>query len=149
MHHLYMLENSLKILLCCLSVYKLLLKKTKTVWNYFHTVDMADYLLPLSYYSIKSIGFQYITEIYTANSIKKDGDNTYAMSVFSVAATENHCCLASGDHIRNKQKIRTLHQSVKSSDYSFLVGRGGFEPPKSSTADLQSAPFGHSGTYPY
>ena len=31
----------------------------------------------------------------------------------------------------------------------FLVGRGGFEPPKSLTADLQSAPFGHSGTYPY
>ena len=50
---------------------------------------------------------------------------------------------------RNKQKIRTLHQSVKSSDYSFLVGRGGFEPPKSLTADLQSAPFGHSGTYPH
>ena len=30
-----------------------------------------------------------------------------------------------------------------------MVGRGGFEPPKSETADLQSAPFGHSGTYPY
>ena len=30
-----------------------------------------------------------------------------------------------------------------------MVGRGGFEPPKSLTADLQSAPFGHSGTYPY
>ena len=29
-----------------------------------------------------------------------------------------------------------------------MVGRGGFEPPKSVTADLQSAPFGHSGTYP-
>ena len=29
-----------------------------------------------------------------------------------------------------------------------LVDRGGFEPPKSATADLQSAPFGHSGTYP-
>ena len=29
-----------------------------------------------------------------------------------------------------------------------MVGRGGFEPPKSKTADLQSAPFGHSGTYP-
>ena len=52
-------------------------------------------------------------------------------------------------HITYKQKIRTLHQSVKSSDYSVLVGRGGFEPPKSLTADLQSAPFGHSGTYPY
>ena len=49
----------------------------------------------------------------------------------------------------SKQKIRTLHQSVKSSDYLFLVGRDGFEPSKSLTADLQSAPFGHSGTYPY
>ena len=31
----------------------------------------------------------------------------------------------------------------------FMVGAGGFEPPKSSTTDLQSAPFGHSGTLPY
>ena len=30
-----------------------------------------------------------------------------------------------------------------------MVGRDGFEPSKSLTADLQSAPFGHSGTYPY
>ena len=30
-----------------------------------------------------------------------------------------------------------------------LVGRGGFEPPKSVTADLQSAPFSHSGIFPY
>ncbi len=29
-----------------------------------------------------------------------------------------------------------------------MVGRAGFEPAKSETADLQSAPFGHSGTYP-
>ncbi len=29
-----------------------------------------------------------------------------------------------------------------------LVGEGGFEPPKSLTTDLQSAPFGHSGTLP-
>ncbi len=29
------------------------------------------------------------------------------------------------------------------------VDGGGFEPPKSETADLQSAPFGHSGTRPY
>ena len=29
-----------------------------------------------------------------------------------------------------------------------LVGGGGFEPPKSSTTDLQSAPFGHSGILP-
>ena len=30
-----------------------------------------------------------------------------------------------------------------------MVGEGGFEPPKSVTTDLQSAPFGHSGTPPY
>ena len=30
-----------------------------------------------------------------------------------------------------------------------MVGAGGFEPPKSETTDLQSAPFGHSGTLPY
>ena len=29
------------------------------------------------------------------------------------------------------------------------MGRDGFEPSKSVTADLQSAPFGHSGTRPY
>ena len=26
---------------------------------------------------------------------------------------------------------------------------GGFEPPKALLTDLQSAPFGHSGTLPY
>ena len=31
----------------------------------------------------------------------------------------------------------------------FLVGEGGFGPPKSLTTDLQSAPFGHSGIPPY
>ena len=30
-----------------------------------------------------------------------------------------------------------------------LVEEDGFEPSKSSTTDLQSAPFGHSGTPPY
>ena len=30
-----------------------------------------------------------------------------------------------------------------------VVEEGGFEPPKSMTTDLQSAPFGHSGTPPY
>lgn len=29
-----------------------------------------------------------------------------------------------------------------------MVGREGFEPPKAEPADLQSAPFGHSGTCP-
>ena len=28
------------------------------------------------------------------------------------------------------------------------MGSDGFEPPKQEAADLQSAPFGHSGNYP-
>ena len=32
---------------------------------------------------------------------------------------------------------------------SFLVGRDGFEPSKQLATDLQSAPFSHSGTFPY
>ena len=35
-----------------------------------------------------------------------------------------------------------------SSPFILLVGRDGFEPSKSQTTDLQSAPFGHSGTFP-
>ena len=35
------------------------------------------------------------------------------------------------------------------SQCSFLVGEGGFEPPKALPADLQSVPFGHSGIPPY
>ena len=31
----------------------------------------------------------------------------------------------------------------------FMVEEGGFEPPKLQATDLQSAPFGHSGTLPY
>ena len=30
-----------------------------------------------------------------------------------------------------------------------MVEEGGFEPPKRNATDLQSAPFGHSGTPPY
>ena len=30
-----------------------------------------------------------------------------------------------------------------------VVDRGGFEPPKAELSDLQSDPFGHSGTCPY
>ena len=32
--------------------------------------------------------------------------------------------------------------------WRIMVGEGGFEPPKRYATDLQSAPFGHSGTLP-
>ena len=41
--------------------------------------------------------------------------------------------------------IRTPHGGFT----PFMVGKDGFEPPKVKPADLQSAPFGHSGTCPY
>ncbi len=42
-----------------------------------------------------------------------------------------------------------VKKSVLKFQYAFLVGEGGFEPPKLKAADLQSVPFGHSGTLPY
>ena len=44
---------------------------------------------------------------------------------------------------RIKQKTSVFSTLV------FLVGAGGFEPPKLKAADLQSVPIGHSGTRPY
>ena len=34
------------------------------------------------------------------------------------------------------------------SSFSYMVEGGGFEPPKAEPSDLQSDPFGHSGTPP-
>ena len=45
-------------------------------------------------------------------------------------------------------QIEFMHKKMTDNNGHYLVGKGGFEPPKSTTADLQSAPFGHSGTYP-
>ena len=45
--------------------------------------------------------------------------------------------------LQNKKLQRTKYARA------FLVGAGGFEPPKLKAADLQSVPIGHSGTRPY
>ena len=64
-------------------------------------------------------------------------------SEFCAVHRNLRCCT------RRKRKIRTLLQSETGSDFSCLVGAGGFEPPKLKAADLQSVPIGHSGTRPY
>ena len=46
------------------------------------------------------------------------------------------------EEIKDNRK-RDIHRM------SLLVEGGGFEPPKQVATDLQSAPFGHSGTPPY
>ena len=48
----------------------------------------------------------------------------------------------------NKLLKKNKKGSLLSNDPAFLVGDGGFEPPKSKTTDLQSAPFGRSGNLP-
>ncbi len=40
------------------------------------------------------------------------------------------------------------HKSPSNDGLKYLVGEDGFEPSKSVTTDLQSAPFGRSGTLP-
>ena len=47
-------------------------------------------------------------------------------------------------HAQVKQKLQRNKYAR-----AFLVGAGGFEPPKLKAADLQSVPIGHSGTRPY
>ena len=47
-----------------------------------------------------------------------------------------------------QQLERSLTQQFQITN-NLNVGSGGFEPPKSKTADLQSAPFGHSGNCPF
>ena len=47
-----------------------------------------------------------------------------------------------------KQPSPTQNKKPTYWSVSVLVGEGGFEPPKLKAADLQSVPFGHSGTLP-
>ena len=42
-----------------------------------------------------------------------------------------------------------LYSNLSRISIVFLMGGGGFEPPKQVAADLQSVPFGHSGIHPY
>ena len=47
----------------------------------------------------------------------------------------------------SKKKNKVIKKHLQNED-AFFVGSDGFEPPKLEAADLQSAPFGHSGNYP-
>ena len=67
----------------------------------------------------------------------------------SAAGSGRRCCCSnpptfvSLTHKQNKKLQRAKYARA------FLVGAGGFEPPKLKAADLQSVPIGHSGTRPY
>ena len=55
------------------------------------------------------------------------------------------CSISSFESVLSHQK-KDQHPKVL---VFFLVGEDGFEPSKRNAADLQSVPFGHSGTPPY
>ena len=63
-----------------------------------------------------------------------------------VKPTSSHCPLDNGILLSNPSpcKKELTPKGVSSS----LVGEDGFEPSKRNAADLQSVPFGHSGTPP-
>ena len=50
---------------------------------------------------------------------------------------------------QQKSPINWAFHGTYLSYIPILVEEGGFEPPKRKATDLQSAPFGHSGTLPY
>ena len=52
------------------------------------------------------------------------------------------------DIIRDQRERISLKKSACFASGFFLVGEDGFEPSKRNAADLQSVPFGHSGTPP-
>ena len=47
------------------------------------------------------------------------------------------------------KKVASVVKQPSIMEFSFKVGREGFEPPKALPIDLQSTPFGHSGISPY
>ena len=64
------------------------------------------------------------------------------------------CCSSQLSYSRNiKLRFRvpglpTFEPTTRTFNPFSMVERGGFEPPKASPTDLQSVPFGHSGTSP-
>ena len=59
-------------------------------------------------------------------------------------STESEIC-----KVQALRKMDTKRKNGQKPQFqAVLVGESGFEPLKSSTTDLQSAPFGHSGTPP-
>ena len=71
---------------------------------------------------------------------KRAGENSFFM-MRSIASCAQHASRAA--------RRASLKKSACKASGFFLVGEDGFEPSKRNAADLQSVPFGHSGTPPY
>ena len=76
-------------------------------------------------------------------TLKRDDMQKRAIkSLFLMIYTQTSCVMICHYSVMDKKILVPKNED-------FLVGAGGFGPPKSLTTDLQSAPFGRSGTLPY
>ena len=99
---------------------------------------------------------------YIKNEIRASTDEfCYADEIFGYASDEIKSTHRHSDFIRLQggfrrqrrfhppEKVDLVEKPTSRNLSVFLVGEGGFEPPKALPADLQSVPFGHSGIPPY
>ena len=74
-------------------------------------------------------------------------------AMFAIMCRQAHIIRRSRHHWQSQHHLPQANiikkRQVSFEACRFLVGAGGFGPPKSLTTDLQSAPFGRSGTLPY
>ena len=71
--------------------------------------------------------------------------STHRLSDFTPAKREFHLW----SRFHPPERVDFAEKSTCFRKCFFLVGEDGFEPSKRYAADLQSVPFGHSGTPPY
>ena len=78
--------------------------------------------------------------------LPRKGQNKGVMSVQpDMSNSPPDCCI----YLFKSLPLRKTKQPTPKGVSCFVVGEDGFEPSKRYAADLQSVPFGHSGTPPY
>ena len=98
--------------------------------NSTHPVSMLNLQALSSYFIIASSNSRYRLTVYDK------------ASEFCAVHGSLHCCT------QRKRKIRTLLQSETGSDFSCLVGAGGFEPPKLKSSRFTVCPHWPLGNTP-
>ena len=95
---------------------------------------------------ISRVGQQWVRRDYAMGAIRRDSNARRRRSI----RRHPKYRMPPGEKREKPNSREKQHKAPISIEIgALLVGEGGFEPPKSSTTDLQSAPFGHSGIPPY
>ncbi len=85
--------------------------------------------------------------IHAPREVRSLREPSHCMSLVSLPTANRHE-MDNVVRIHNNFLIKNKKDSLLAI-FFVLVGAGGFEPPKAVPTDLQSAPFGHSGTLPH